>query len=95
MWLRHKWSPVLIVLLQQKITFIVSLEEKCFSYVAVLIKIGGMGGKGNQRETNNKTCEIHLLRIIIISKQYIKVKMYNCLPLIRKFLQTYVLNKIK
>ena len=42
---------------------------------------------GNQGESNNKSCEIHILHpiwIFIISKQYIKEKMYNCLPLIKK-----------
>lgn len=53
------------------------------------------GGEAKGIKQQNKSCKIHILWVIIISKQYIKLKMYNCLSLIKKFLQTYVLNKIK
>lgn len=38
-WLKHKWSSSFNSIIT---------EKKCFSYLAVVIKIGGTGG-GNQR----------------------------------------------
>lgn len=64
--------------------------------MTLLVKVGGIGG--NQGKSNNKSCEIHILRpmwIFIISEGYIKEKMYNCLPLIKKIFYKLMYTKIK